>query len=286
MKNKKTTKVLISLMLILAMLVSVACGGNGAEDETPETDTVVEEAEAEETDADESESAAGLEGNALDDGVLDLGTNAAFPPYEFYDGDQMVGIDIDIAKAIADYLGYEVKIHDMEFSNIIASIESGKLDGGIAGMTVTADRLESVNFSNSYATGIQSIIVTKDSEIGSIDDLEGKKIGTQFGTTGDMYAQDDFGIDNVQAFDKAADAVVALLAGNIDCVIIDKAPAQNFIEADDNLKLLDTNYTEEDYAIALTKDNDTLLEEVNYALEVLTDDGTIPAIIEKYIPAK
>ncbi|NLJ94277.1 MAG: amino acid ABC transporter substrate-binding protein [Clostridiaceae bacterium] len=286
MKNKKTTKVLISLMLILAMLVSVACGGNGAEDETPETDTVVEEAEAEETDADESESAAGLEGNALDDGVLDLGTNAAFPPYEFYDGDQMVGIDIDIAKAIADYLGYEVKIHDMEFSNIIASIESGKLDGGIAGMTVTADRLESVNFSNSYATGIQSIIVTKDSEIGSIDDLEGKKIGTQFGTTGDMYAQDDFGIDNVQAFDKGADAVVALLAGNVDCVIIDSAPAQSFVEADDNLQLLDTNYTEEDYAIALTKDNDTLLEEVNYALEVLTDDGTIPAIIEKYIPAK
>lgn len=271
--NKKT---FIALTLIIAILLTAACGST--KDNTSDASTA-------ETKAVESEASNSGE-KALEDGVLDLGTNAAFPPYEYYEGEDIVGIDAEIAEAIANYLGYEYKIHDMEFANIIASIESGKVDGGIAGMTVNEERLESVNFSDSYATGIQSIIVTKDSDIESIDDLEGKKIGTQFGTTGDTYARDDYGDDFVQSFDKGADAVIALLAGNIDCVIIDNEPAKNFVKTDDNLQLLDTDYAVEDYAIALPKDNAALLDEINGALKALKEDGTIPAIIEKYIPAE
>lgn len=271
--NKKT---FIALTLIIAILLTAACGST--KDKTSDASTA-------ETKAVESEASNSGE-KALEDGVLDLGTNAAFPPYEYYEGEDIVGIDAEIAEAIANYLGYEYKIHDMEFANIIASIESGKVDGGIAGMTVNAERLESVNFSDSYATGIQSIIVTKDSDIQSIDDLEGKKIGTQFGTTGDNYARADYGDDFVQSFDKGADAVIALLAGNIDCVIIDNEPAKNFVKTDDNLQLLDTDYAVEDYAIALPKDNAALLDEINGALKALKEDGTIPAIIEKYIPAE
>ena len=271
--NKKT---FIALTLIIAILLTAACGST--KDKTSDASTA-------ETKAVESEASNSGE-KALEDGVLDLGTNAAFPPYEYYEGEDIVGIDAEIAEAIANYLGYEYKIHDMEFANIIASIESGKVDGGIAGMTVNAERLESVNFSDSYATGIQSIIVTKDSDIQSIDDLEGKKIGTQFGTTGDNYARGDYGDDVVQSFDKGADAVIALLAGNIDCVIIDNEPAKNFVKTDDNLQLLDTDYAVEDYAIALPKDNAALLDEINGALKALKEDGTIPAIIEKYIPAE
>ncbi|NLM19114.1 MAG: amino acid ABC transporter substrate-binding protein [Clostridiaceae bacterium] len=225
-------------------------------------------------------------GKALKDGVLDLATNAHFPPYEFYDGEDIVGIDPEIAQAVADYLGYEFKIHDMEFNNIIASIESGKVDGGIAGMTVTEERLESVNFSDSYATGIQSIIVTQDSDIKGLDNLADKIIGTQLGTTGYIYAIDDFGEENVLAFDKGADAVVALNSGKVNAVIIDNEPAKSFVEANENLKVLETDYLVEDYAIALTKTNDALLEEVNEALTALGESGELQKIIDKYIKAE
>ena len=294
--NKKS--ILSVLLAILLMLSVAACGSK--KDTAKETEAKEEETEAkeekteakeetteakEETEADE-EPADASTGKALEDGVLDLGTNAAFPPYEFYEGEEIVGIDPEIAQAVADYLGYELKIHDMEFANIIASIESGKVDGGIAGMTVTEERLESVNFSDSYATGIQSIIVTLDSDIEGPDDLTDKKIGTQFGTTGDFYAQDDFGEENVQSFDKGADAVVALNAGKVDAVIIDNEPAKSFAAANDNLKVLETDYAVEDYAIALTKTNDALLEEVNEALAALEESGKLQEIIDKYIKAE
>lgn len=264
MKNFINKKTILSILLTLLIVFTVACA-NKNDDVAEETDTT-----------------SGI-GTALEDGVLDFGTNAAFPPYEYYEDNEIVGIDADIAAAVADYLGYEFKIHDMEFANIIASIESGKVDAGIAGMTVSEERLNSVNFSTSYATGIQSIIVTKDSDIESIDDIEGKKIGTQFGTTGDIYAKDDFGEENVQSFDKGADAVIALLSGNIDCVIIDNEPAKNFKATDDSLALLDTDYAVEDYAIAIAKNNEALLEEINQALDALDKDGTLQKIIDTYI---
>lgn len=265
---------LLCALLIISMILFTACGNTA---DTKKTETIA--ASESETQSSETKSI------ALEDGVLDIATNAAFPPYEYYEGDKIVGIDADIAAAIAEQLGYQVKFHDMEFGNIIASIESGKADIGIAGITVTDERLESVNFSDSYATGIQAIIVTKNSDIKVMDDLAGKKIGTQFGTTGEIYAQDDFGVENVQSFDKGADAVVALLAGNIDCVIIDKEPARSFIKTDDSLTLLDTDYAVEDYAIAVAKGETALLDELNQAIAVLKADGTLQKIIDHYINA-
>jgi ABC-type amino acid transport substrate-binding protein len=170
--------------------------------------------------------------------VLTMGTNAEFPPYEYYEGDAVVGIDAEIAAAIADQLGMKLKIEDMEFDGIIAAVQSGKIDMGMAGMTVTDERKQSVNFSNSYATGVQVIIVREGSAITSADDLakEGNNytIGVQTGTTGDIYATSDFGdkgLATIEEYNKGADAVQALISGKIDCVIIDNEPAKAFVAA-------------------------------------------------------
>lgn len=218
--------------------------------------------------------------------VLTMGTNATFPPYEYYENNKIVGIDAEIAQKIADKIGYELKIEDMEFDSIIAAVQSGKIDMGMAGMTVTEDRLESVDFSDSYATGIQSVIIKEDSDIKSIDDLTGKKIGVQTTTTGDIYATDDFGDENVERYSKGTDAVAALVAGKIDCVIIDNEPAKSFVSSNEGLKILDTEYAVEDYAICFAKENTELKDKVNGALKELIEDGTVKSIIDKYITAE
>lgn len=217
------------------------------------------------------------------DGVLTMATNATFPPYESYEGNDIVGIDADIAKAIADKLGLKLEIQDMEFNSIITAVQSGKADLGLAGMTVTDERKQSVDFSDSYATGIQSVIVKDGSSIKSIDDLKGKKIGVQLATTGDIYAKDDFGEENVEEYNKGADAVMALTSGKIDAVIIDNQPAKSFVETTDGLQILDTDYVQEDYAAAIQKGNTDLLNAVNGALKELKEDGTIQKILDKYI---
>ncbi len=175
---------------------------------------------------------------AADAPTLTMGTNAEFPPYEFYDGDAVVGIDAEIAGAIADKLGMKLVIEDMAFDSIITAVDSGKIDMGMAGMTVTEERLQSVDFSTSYATGVQVVIVTEDSKITSVDDLfaEGAnyRIGVQSGTTGDLYATwdlEDEGLATVQRYNKGADAVQALVTGKVDCVIIDNEPAKAFVAA-------------------------------------------------------
>ena len=227
---------------------------------------------------------------------LHMGTNANFPPYEYHeyvdDVDTIVGIDAEVAAAIADYLGYELVIDDMEFGAIITAVQTGKIDFGMAGMTVTEERLESVNFSTTYATGIQVIIVKEGSAITSVDDLfaEGAKtiIGVQESTTGDLYCTwdiEDEGLGTVERFKNGADAVQALVTGKVDCVVIDNEPAKAFVAANEGLVILETAYAVEDYAIAIAKDNPELLDAVNEALAALTEDGTIPAIIETYIPA-
>lgn len=222
----------------------------------------------------------------VQDGVLTMATNAYFPPYEYYDGDKVVGIDPDIAQAVADKLGLKLKIDDMEFDSIITAVQTGKADMGLAGMTVTEDRLKNINFSDSYATGIQSIIVKEGSTIAKPDDLKGKKIGVQLSTTGDIYACQDYGEDSVEKYNKGADAVMALSQGKVDAVIIDNEPAKSFVAANKGLKLLDTKYVSEDYAACISKDNQALLEAVNGALKELKEDGTIQAILDKYISAK
>ena len=225
--------------------------------------------------------------------TLKMATNAAFPPYEYKDGEAIVGIDAEIAAAIAKELGMELEIVDMEFDSIITAVKEGEVDFGMAGMTVTEERLQEIDFTESYATGVQSVIVNEGSAIATIDDLAGKKIGVQLGTTGDIYASGDYGVDedgndngNVIKYGKGADAVIALKGGDVDAVIIDNEPAKAFVEANGGLTILDTEYAVEDYAIAIKKGNTKLLDDVNAALEKLIEDGTVDAIIAKYIKAE
>ena len=228
---------------------------------------------------------------AEDKPTLTMATNAAFPPYEYHemiDGeDKIVGIDAEIFYAICDYLGYEGVIDDIDFNAIIPALQGGKADLGMAGMTVNEERLEQVNFSDSYSTGIQDVIVKEGGKVQSLDDLgaDGVIIGTQSGTTGFMYASGDFGDEKVKGFTKTTDAVAALINGQVDCVMLDNEPAKALVAAnpDAGLSILDTAYTEEDYAIAINKDNNDLLTKVNAALAELKADGTLQGIIDKYI---
>ncbi len=210
----------------------------------------------------------------------------SFPPYEFYDGDKIVGIDTEIAEALAAKLGLKLEVVDMDFAAIVTAVQSGKVDVGIAGMTVDEERLKNVDFTNSYATGVQAIIVTEDSEIASVDDLEGKLIGVQEGTTSHMFCADDYGDDSVIAYTNGATAVQALLQGKVDCVVVDEQPAISFVEANEGLKILDTKYAVEDYAIAVAKENTALKDALNTAMQELKDDGTIQGILDKYIKAE
>lgn len=218
--------------------------------------------------------------------TLVMATNAAFPPYEYYEGDEIVGIDAEIAEKIAEELDMTLEIEDMDFNSIITAVQSGKADLGVAGMTVTEDRLKNVNFSDSYATGVQVIIVPEDTDIASPDDLEGKMIGVQESTTGHIYCSDDYGEENVTAYTTGANAVEALKTGKVDCVVIDNEPAKAFVAANEGIKILPTEYVTEDYAIAIGKDKEELLEKVNAAMAKLKEDGTLQEIIDKYIPAE
>ena len=174
------------------------------------------------------------------EGKLIMATNAYFPPYEYYEGNEIVGIDVEIAEAIGEKLGLEVEVQDMEFDSIITAVSTGKADIGLAGMTVTPERQKNINFTDTYATGIQSVIVREDSDIQTIDDLQGKKIGVQLSTTGDIKASEQFGEENVEKFNKGNDAVMALSQGKIDAVIIDNQPALSYVASTDGLKILDT----------------------------------------------
>ena len=262
---KKTTKKILAILAVVAVLAAVlaACAKNA---QTDTSTTAAESEVAKET--------------------LVMATNAEFPPYEFHDGDAIVGIDAEIAQAIADKLGMELKIEDVAFDSIIPGVQAGKYDMGMAGMTVTDERLKSVNFSDSYAKGVQVVIVKEDSEIKTLDDVKGKKIGVQTSTTGDIYASGDYGEEFVTKFDNGAVAVQALVSGKVDCVIIDNEPAKSYVAANEGLKILETAYVEEDYAICFNKNDTELQEKVNTALKELIADGTVKGIVDKYIPAE
>lgn len=262
---KKILSMLLALTMVFAL---VACGGGDAPAEDGKISTAVE-------------------------GKLTMATNATFPPYEYYEDGKVVGIDVEIAGAVANKLGLELVVEDMEFDAIVEAVKSGKADLGLAGMTVSPERLEVVNFTVPYATGIQSVIVAEGSSITSVDDLfaEGANhiVGVQRNTTGDIYASDDIegaGLGTVDRYSKHADAIQALKTGKVDCVIVDNEPAKAFVQEIDGLTLLDTNYAEEDYAACMSKTNQPLYDAVNAALEELIADGTIGGIIEKYIPSK
>ena len=218
--------------------------------------------------------------------VLTMATNAEFPPYEFYEGETVVGIDAEVAALIAEKLGMELKIEDVAFDSIIPGVQAGKYDMGMAGMTVTEDRLKDVNFSDSYATGVQVVIVREDGDVKSLDDIAGKKIGVQTSTTGDIYASDEFGEENVVKYENGALAVEALKNGKVDCVIIDNQPAKSYVAANEGLVILETEYAVEDYAICFAKENTDLQEQVNTALKELIADGSVQKVVDKYIPAE
>ena len=275
-------KKFVTLILALALTLSLAaCGGNNA---SPSGS-----ASAARSDAAPS-GEAGF--TTAVDGVLSMATEATFPPYEYYDGDAIVGIDVEIAQAIADKLGLELQVTDIAFDSIIPGVQSGKYDLGLAGMTVTDERLEQVNFSDSYATGVQVVIVKEGGKVTSVDDLfadgASNVIGTQTGTTGFLYATwdiQDAGLGEVKSFAKTTDAVEALKNGQVDCVILDNEPAKALVAANEGagLSILDTEYAVEDYAAAISKDNTALLEAINGALKELIADGTVQSILDKYI---
>ena len=281
MKKALSLMTAAALVLSLAACGSTASSAASSEAASPEaasSDAASSEAASSEA-ASETETA---ELSTVEPGKLIMSTNAAFPPYEMTtDSGEFEGIDIETAQAIADKLGLELQIDDMDFDAALLAVQQGKADMVMAGVTVTDERQ-----TDSYATGIQSIIVKEDSDIASVDDLAGKKIGTQRGTTGYLYCSDDFGDENVVAYDNGLTAVQMLNNGQVDCVVIDNAPAKEFIAANPGLKLLDTAYVEESYAIGVGKGNTELKDAINTALEELKADGTLQAIVDKYITAE
>jgi len=273
-------KKILTIALVGLMAASLAACGKANETQTSNA--------ASESASDgkaESKSDGTAQIKTVEAGKLTLATNAEFPPYEYHDGDKIVGIDMDIADAIAKKLGLEVQIEDIAFDSVILEVTSGKADIGLAGISATDERKQSVDFSDTYTTSKQLIIVKDDSAIKGSKDLEGKTVGVQTGTTGDILASD---IKDVkpERYDKGMDAVQALSQGKVDAVIIDSEVAKKFVEETSGLKVLDEAFADENYAIAIKKGNKELLDSVNKALSELKSDGTIDSIIAKYIKAE
>ncbi|MCD8054453.1 MAG: ABC transporter substrate-binding protein [Lachnospiraceae bacterium] len=291
-------KILAMILALTMCLALAACGSSDAStDDTTasateaaaETSGTEEESSAEETSGAEEETGteeASATFTTVTEGVLTMSTNAAFPPYEMTTDDGgFEGIDVEFATAIAEKLGLELQIDDMDFDSALLAVQQGKSDIVMAGVSVTEDRLLVMDFSDSYATGVQVVIVPEGSDV-TVDTLGDYVIGTQRATTGYIYCTDDYGEDHVVAYDNGITAVQALMNGQVDCVVIDSAPAQEFVAANAGLTILDTEYVSEEYAIGMAKGNTALVDAVNSALEELTADGTIQSIIDKYITAE
>ncbi len=270
---KKQLKSIFAGAMVLTMAAALAgCGGAPAEEQNKEDAAATEESGEKDT--------------------LIMATSADFPPYEFYDGQDIVGIDAEVAQAIADKLGYELEIEDMSFDSIIPSVASGKADIAMAGLTVNEERKKSVDFTDSYATGVQVVLTKEGAKLTDVAALtkEGANhtVGVQTASVGDVLATGDIeeaGLGTVERYTKYGDAVNALLADKVDCIIMDKEPAKSFVNTTEGLKVLDTDYTNEDYAIGLAKGSE-LTEKVNTALKELKEDGTIQSIVDKYITAE
>ena len=268
----KVWKKIAAMTMALGMVASLAACGNNSSDKQEGDDS-------------------GLK--TVESGKLHMSTNAQFPPYEMTTDDGgFEGIDVEIAGKIAEKLGLELVVDDMAFNAALTAAQTGQSDMVMAGVTVNEDRLEVMDFSDTYATGVQVVIVKEDSPIQTIDDLaSAEMIGCQADTTGYIYCsyppeEGGYGEDHVTAYDNGALAVMALMNGQVDAVVIDNAPAQEFVKANEGLKILDTEFANEDYAIGFAKDNTALRDAVNDVLKELIDDGTVQSIIDKYIPAE
>lgn len=273
---KKFLSVLMAAAMLLSVLALAGCGDTTSDTGTTEDDTSTTEPAAVTT---------------VTEGKLTMSTNAQFPPYEMVaDDGSFEGIDIEVAQAIADKLGLELVVDDMDFDASLLAVQNGKSDMVMAGVTVNPDRQAVMDFTESYANGVQVVIVKEGSDV-TLDNLGDQMIGTQRGTTGYIYCsapveEDGFGEDHVTAYDDGATAVQALVNGQVDCVVIDSAPAQEYVKANPGLAILETEFTNEDYAIGVAKGNTELLDAINNALKELIEDGTVQSIIDKYIPAE
>lgn len=282
-------KQVLALFMTAMMAGSLTACGSSTADATTAAATEAATTQAaeskEETTKAPEETSKAEEGSG--DGVLVMATNAEFPPYEYHDGGEIVGIDVEVAQAIAEKLGKTLEIEDIAFDSIIPEIQSGKADFGAAGMTVSEDRLKNVDFTDTYTTASQVIIVKDDSDIAGPDDLKGKYIGVQLGTTGDIYASDyEADGSTIERYNKGFEAVQAMMQDKIDAVVIDVEPAKVFVSQNEGIKILDEALTVEEYAIAVKKGNTELLEQINGALAELKDSGELQAIIDKYISAE
>ncbi len=302
-KLKKLTALLLALVMVLAL---AACGGSGNSAGSGNANAGTEDsANTGNTNTGSTNADAGDSGDTagepaafttVEEGKLIMSTNAAFPPYEMVaDGEGAYkgfeGIDVEIAAALAEKLGLELVIDDMDFDSALVAVQQGKSDMVLAGLTYREDRDEVMDFSTSYATGVQVVIVKDDSDITDMDALANDKmIGVQRGTTGEIYAADTpenggYGEDHVRAYDNGALAVQALLNGQIDAVIIDNGPAKAYVDANPGLHLLDGDWVTEDYCLAVNEGNTALLNALNTELEAMIADGTVQSILDKYITA-
>ncbi len=303
---KKIASLLAAVMLLTATLAGCGNSGSGssttdtssASSTTSETSVAQDSSVASETYEEASTTEAGDYGEftTIEEGKLIMATNAQFPPYELvsdgegFNGTGFEGIDVEIASAIADKLGLELQIDDMEFDSALLAVQNNTADVMLAGLSYSEERDEVVDFTDSYATGVQVVIVKDGSDV-TMDNLGEKMIGTQRGTTGYIYASDTpenggYGEDHVLAYDNGATAVQALMNGQIDAVIIDEAPAKEFVAANEGLTILPGNWVEEQYCAAVDEGNTALQNAINTALNELMDDGTVDEIIAKYISAE
>ncbi len=271
-------KKMITLALAGVMALSLAaCGGSGSDNSQSQSGSAPAETAAVTT---------------VEEGKLHMATNASFPPYEMVaDDGSYEGIDVEIATLIAEKLGLTLVVDDMDFASVVTSVQSGKEDIAMAGLTITEERKENIDFTDSYATGVQVIVVPEGSDIQSVEDLANDKmIGCQEATTGYIYCsapveEDGYGEDHVIAYTNGAMAIQALLGGKVDCVVIDNNPAKEFVAANEGLKILEAEFAVEDYAIGVSKENTALRDAINTALKELIDDGTVQGIVDKYITA-
>ena len=285
-------KKLFSLILALTMTLALAaCGSSGGNPSNGQNDAQ----NASQNTGDSQDAPSGdVDINTLvvESGKLHMSTNASFPPYEMVANDgSFEGIDVEVAGLIAEKLGLELVVDDMDFTAAMLAVQNGKSDIAMAGITVNEERQANMDFTESYATGVQVIIVPEGSSIATVDDLANAElIGTQDGTTGYIYCSDTpenggYGEDHVVAYENGSVAIQALLAGQVDCVVIDNEPAKADVAANPGLKILDTEFTVEDYAIAMKKGSTELMDLVNTALKELMDDGSVQAVVDKYIKA-
>lgn len=304
---KKIASLLAAVMLLTATLAG--CGNSGSGSSTTDTSsassTASQSSAAEDSSAAEGETSSEAsateagdygEFTTIEEGKLIMATNAQFPPYELvsdgegFNGTGFEGIDVEIASAIADKLGLELQIDDMDFDSALVAVQNDAADVVLAGLSYSEERDEVLDFTDSYATGVQVVIVKEDSDV-TMDNLGEKMIGTQRGTTGYIYASDTpenggYGEDHVSAYDNGATAVQALVNGQVDAVIIDEAPAKEFVAANEGLTILPGNWVEEQYCAAVNEGNTELLNAINTALNELMDDGTVQEILDKYITAE